>query len=112
MGKVKRFQQIIFQVLEDYKGRFKQSSKEINGLIVADREAHHYQFLWLGWEEERHIFSVMVHISIIDGKIWIQHDNSEVGFANLLADKGIPKSDIVLGYFPPAHRERTDFAVA
>jgi hypothetical protein len=36
----------------------------------------------------------------------------EPGIANLLVEKDIPKSDIVLAYFPPAHRKLTEFAEA
>jgi hypothetical protein len=44
-------------------------------------------------------------------KVWIQNDHTEVGIANELVDRGIPKKDIVLGYQAPYLRHLTDFAV-
>lgn len=109
---MKKYQDLIIKVLEDYKGQFKKTSKDIQALIVTDKENCHYQLLWLGWDGNRHIFTVTTFLSIINGKIWIQHDSTEVGIANMLAEEGIPKSDIVLGYFPSDHRALTEFAAA
>ncbi len=75
------------------------------------KKKHHYQFLWMGWKGDEQIFNVPIHIEIKDGKIWIQKDNTEDGIANYIVEKGIPKSEIVLAYFSPAHRELTEFAV-
>ena len=80
--------------------------------FVSDDKNHHYQFLWLGWKGDKQIFNVAFHIDILNDKIWIQRDNTETGIANLLTEKGIPQKEIVLAYYPPAHRELTDFAVS
>ena len=53
----------------------------------------------------------ILHIDIIDGKIWIQHDGTEGGIALDLIDHGVPKQDIVLGFHSPFKRQFTDFAV-
>jgi len=53
----------------------------------------------------------VLHLDIINGKIWIQQDGTEVGIANKLVDLGVPKQDIVLGLDPPVMRQYTDFAV-
>ena len=112
MDRLEKYQEIIIEVLNDYARRFKKTSKNIKGIVVTDTLNHHFQFLWLGWDEDRHILSVTTHIDIIDNKVWVQHDTTEIGLANLLVEQGIPKSDIVLGYFSPEHRELTEFAVA
>jgi hypothetical protein len=54
----------------------------------------------------------MAHLEIRDGKIWILTDNTEEGIATELADAGIAKDRIVLGFYPPALREMGEFAVA
>ncbi|BAZ21134.1 XisI protein [Kalymmatonema gypsitolerans NIES-4073] len=53
----------------------------------------------------------MLHLDIIDGKIWVQQDGTEVGIANKLVEIGVPKHDIVLGIDPPKMRQYTEFAV-
>ena len=47
----------------------------------------------------------------IDGKLWIQTDNTEHGIAPDLGQAGIPKSDIVLAFRPPDVRRHTEYAV-
>lgn len=54
----------------------------------------------------------MLHLDIIDGKVWIQHDGTEEGVASELTAAGIPKESIVLGFRHPRVREHTGFAVA
>jgi hypothetical protein len=112
MDKIARYQQTVIEVLQEYQDQFKETSQNIQSQIIADEKNGHYQFLWLGWKAENHIFNVVIHLDIIGDKIWIQQDNTETGIANLLVQKGIPKSEIVLAYFPPAHRKLTEFAAA
>ncbi|NEO02004.1 MAG: XisI protein, partial [Moorea sp. SIO3I7] len=52
-----------------------------------------------------------VHVDIKDGKIWIQHDGSEIAIADQLVELGVPKQDIVLAYQAPIMRQYTEFAV-
>jgi hypothetical protein len=112
MDKLTQFNQIVIDVLKEYKSQFRLTNQDIKNEIVIDENNHHYQFLWTGWRGEKHIFNVAFHIDIVDNKIWIQKDNTEVGIANLLVEKGISKEDIVLAYFPKAHRKYTEFAAA
>ena len=53
----------------------------------------------------------IIHLEIINGKIWIQRDGTEDGIATDLLAAGVPKSDIVLAFHPPEIRQHTDFAV-
>ncbi|MBV7334817.1 XisI protein [Chloroflexi bacterium TSY] len=53
-----------------------------------------------------------IHIDIIDGKIWIQYDDTEEGVATDLVEAGVPHNDIVLGFRPAEPRQYTEFAVA
>lgn len=112
MDKLKKFQEVIIDVLDEYKKQFVLTSQDIKNEVLIDKQNHHYQFLWTGWRGENHVFNVIFHLDILDNKIWIQQDNTEIGIANLLVEKGISKQDIVLAYFPKTHRKYTEFAVA
>jgi hypothetical protein len=80
--------------------------------LLGDEKHDRYQLLAIGWEKSERIYYVIFHADIINGKIWIQEDNTEDGFANLLIEKGVSKKDIVLAYYPDYHRQYTEFAVA
>jgi len=54
----------------------------------------------------------VIHLDIINGKIWIQHDSTDWPVADALLEAGVPKEDIVLGFHPAEVRQYTDFAVA
>jgi XisI protein len=49
----------------------------------------------VGWDKDRRVHGCLVHIDLIDGKIWIQRDGTEDGIAADLERAGIPKEDIV-----------------
>jgi hypothetical protein len=68
--------------------------------------------LAVGWEGIKRVHGCIVHVEIINGKVWIQQDGTEDGIAGELLEKGIPDSDIVLGFRPAELRQYTGFAVA
>lgn len=54
---------------------------------------------------------MVVHIDLIEDKVWIQYDGTEDGVAMELVEAGIPKENIVLGFRPPEIRPYTGFAI-
>ena len=60
------------------------------------------------------IYLPFVHIDVRpDGKVWIQHDGTDLRIADQLVERGIPKHQIVLGFkSPDTRRLIDDFAVA
>ncbi|MGA9377923.1 MAG: XisI protein [Phormidium sp.] len=83
----------------------------IKAETIFDPERDHYQLVYVGWQGSKRVYGVVLHLDIINGKIWVQQDGTEVGIANKLVDLGVPKQDIVLGLDPPVMRQYTDFAV-
>ena len=47
------------------------------------------------------------------GRVWLQHDGTDLRIAERLVENGISKSDIVIGFQPPHVREdMLDYAIA
>ncbi len=111
MDKVDKYRQIIKEVLTEY-SQIKPANGEIEVIPIFNSESNSYQVIHIGWENRHRIYGCTVHIDIKDNKVWIQNDHTEVGIANELVDKGIPKKDIVLGYQAPYLRGFTDYAVS
>jgi hypothetical protein len=86
--------------------------QRIQAEIIFDPERDRYQLVYVGWRASKRFYGVILHLDIIDGKIWIQQDGTEIGIANKLVELGIPKEDIVLAFDPPNLRKYTDFAVS
>ncbi len=111
MGRLDDYRQYIEIIIEKY-GSYKPSYGDVEIQLIFDREHNHYQLVSVGWDRNERIRSCILHIDIKDGKIWIQHDGTEVGVANELVGMGVPKHDIVLAFHAPARRKYTEFAVS
>lgn len=80
--------------------------------IVADQDHGRYLLVEVGWQEGRRIYGTLLHIDIINNKLWIQQDGTEEGIADELVALGIPKQQIVLGFKPVERRKITEFAIS
>lgn len=80
--------------------------------LIIDPEKDEYVLMWIGWSGYKYMHGIMFHLQIIDGKVWIHEDRTDIDIAGRLVERGIPKSDIVLGYVSPEVRESGGYAVA
>lgn len=110
MARVEGYPTYVEELIKRY-GQHKPAYGDVEVQMVFDRENHHYQLLNVGWKKNQRIRGCVLHIDIKDGKIWIQHDGTEVGVANELVEMGVPKQDIVLAFHAPYKRPYTGFAV-
>ncbi|MDJ1183712.1 XisI protein [Roseofilum casamattae] len=110
MEKIDWYRQNIEKILDRY-GSVKPANGDIEVYTCFDRENDHYQVFHAGWNRHMRIFGPLIHIDILNNKLWIQHDGTEVGVANELVELGIPKAEIVLAYHAPFMRQYDGFAV-
>ena len=110
MDKLIRYRRLIQEILEKH-SLIKPANEEINVYKFFDPHGDHYQVFHAGWQKYRRVFGPLIHIDIIEGKVWIQYDGTEIGVANELVEVGIPKQDIVLAYHALGMRQYDEFAV-
>ena len=109
MDRIASYREIIKQLIHHHA----QLSKQETGIeqeLIFDNEHEHYQLLYVGWDGMRRVYSVGLHLDIKDGKIWLQHNAFEADIAAELVARGVPKSDIVLGFFAPYRRKLSEYA--
>jgi hypothetical protein len=111
MDTVKKYAKFTKQIINEY-AQFKPSYGEIRVETVFDEERHHYEMVYVGWENGIRVHGSVIHVDIIGDKIWIQHDGTETGIAKELVSCGIPKNQIVLAFHPPDVRKYTQYAEA
>ena len=113
MDTLKKYRQIVREVLQSYT-EIEYANVDAKNDLVCDENGDRYLILSLGWSEKprRRVHVCLIHLDIIDTKVWIQRDGTEDGVAGELEEAGIPKSDIVLGFQDPQVRHLTDYAVA
>jgi XisI protein len=110
MDKLEKYQAIIKRVLGDY-AKLPYSYGDLSRKLIISERQDNYLLMTLGWENDTRVHGCLVHLEIINGKIWIHRDGTEDGIANDLVREGIDKKDIVLGFQPPEIRPFTEFAV-
>lgn len=111
MGKIMKYESAILSILEEY-SKIKYSNIKGGNYLVADREKHRYQVVTMGWDGHKFIHDCPIHMDIIDGKIWVFQNMTEWDLGEMLEKQGVPKSDIVIGFFSEKMREYTEYAVS
>jgi hypothetical protein len=112
MDKIERYRQIIRDLLLPLTER-RYSGLNVTNEAVFDETNDRYVVVSVGWEGNvRRIYHSLVHLDIINGKVWIQRDGTEDGIGYDLEAAGIPKSDIVPAFHPENVRPHTGYAVS
>jgi hypothetical protein len=111
MDTLNGYRNIVENTLLEYT-RIPYAYGEIQTEAVFDRTHDRYALINVGWDQDSRVHGSLVHIDIINGKIWIQRDGTEHGVAPELVRAGIPKEHIVLAFRPPEVRKHTEYAVA
>ncbi|MDY6938700.1 MAG: XisI protein [Cyanobacteriota bacterium] len=110
IDKSKRYQQFVQQLLISY-AESKPAYGEIEVETIFDTQRDRYQIVHLGWHHQRWVHDCIIHLDIRNEKIWIFYNSTEHDIAGDLVNLGVPKHDIVLGFYPPFMREMSDYAV-
>ena len=97
MDKIKNYESAILSILSEY-AKFRYSNIEAENQLVADKENYRYQLVTIGWDKGKFVHGCPMHFDIINGKIWIQQNMTEWDVGEMLAQRGVSKSDIVIGF--------------
>ena len=92
--------------------RYLARSSHRQAVPVFDRVHDRYLLQEVDTKGGKYESHLLAHLEIRDGKIWVLADNTEDGIATELHNAGIPKSQIVLAFYPPELREMGEFAVS
>lgn len=112
MDKLGKYQKIITAVLSDSAQALGSEPQAVIRQFIKNENNDNFVVLSLGWEDDKYYHSVVHHVQIIDNKVWIQQNNTDVDTAESFVKKGVCKNDIVLGFLRPYSRKVTDYAVA
>jgi hypothetical protein len=110
MDRVERFRQIVRRVIEEY-ASYKPCHGQIETEAIVDADKDQYVVINMGWDKKKRVYGSVIHIQILNGKVWIQFDGTDRPVAEELVAAGIPREDIVLGFYPADVRIHTEFAM-
>lgn len=111
MEKIAHYQTIIKSVLAAYLATMPSDSDE-EVYLVEDDTKQNYLIYHNAWRHDSRSYGCLLHVRIKNGKVYVEYDGTDEAFADVFAESGIPKQDIVLAFHAPAKRPYTDFAVA
>jgi XisI protein len=111
MDKVKKYQKILESLLEEYASQMDNGKDFSENQVITDYKRNHFQLFYVGWEKENYINHPVFHFDIRGEKVWIQVNNTDLLIGQELINRGILKSDIVLGLQHPLMRQHSGFAV-
>jgi XisI protein len=113
MDKIEKYQGIIINYLIRYNEETGGSTHhKTERRILIDKESNSFQLLSIGWRNNHYTFGPIFHFDIINGKIWMQCNNTEREVVDEFMAAGVDRQDIVLGFVPPAARHFSGFASA
>lgn len=111
MDRIAEYRQIIQTILTKYT-QIPYAYGDMESQTIFDHNAERYMLITIGWNGIRRVHGCIVHIDIVNDKVWLQRDDTDYEIARQLEEAGIPKQQIVLGFQTPEVRPFTDYAVA
>jgi hypothetical protein len=110
MDQLTHYREIVRRIILDY-ANYKPSHGQIETEAIIDKERDHYKVVHVGWDRLRRVYGSVIHLDIINGKIWVQYDGTTSPVVEELEAAGVPRCDIVLGFHPPDVRKHTAYAL-
>ena len=100
MDRLNKYRQIICQFLQDF------ATDDPEAQLIFDPERDRFLVMHVGWRNDYRIYGCAIQLDLIDGKVWIQNNSTEVYVDRELITRGIEAKDIVLGFRSPNIREK------
>jgi hypothetical protein len=112
MDKITLYKKIVRDIVSEAAAMLPPEEDGIENQLIIDEERGHYLLFGVGWErEKRYFYATFIHIDVKpNGRVWLQHDGTSLRIADDMVARGIPKTDIVIGFQSPAARKMMDFA--
>ena len=102
MEKVKKYQKALLQILKEFADIRSPFMPEVENEVITDTKNHHYQLQRIGWYKDRHVHYTVFHFDIVNGKVQIRENRTDVNIEEELVAAGISQKDIVSGLQNPA----------
>jgi XisI protein len=111
MEKLTQYRQIIQSVLMTYT-EIPYSHGDLVCKPIFDEIHDSYLLITLGWDRKTRVHGSLIHLDIINDKVWVQRDETEDGITHEIVAAGISRHDIVLAFHPVDVRPYTGYATA
>ncbi|MDY6937160.1 MAG: XisI protein [Cyanobacteriota bacterium] len=100
MDRINEYRQKLCEFLENF------ARNDPSAKLIFDGDRDRYLVMHDEWRNEYRIYGCAMHLEIIEGQIWIQHNSTEIYIERELIREGIPAKDIIFGFRSPSVRKR------
>ena len=112
MDKIAVYQKIIVSLINEIAAKPYGNAPGIERQVITDFSNNHFQLINIGWHRGCYTFSPLLHFDIRDGKIWVQHNDTEIEIGDELVARGVDHKDVVFGFIPENERSLVKIAIA
>jgi hypothetical protein len=105
MDKLNNYRTWLQELLTEYANPWSIRPSTVKYETIFDTVQDRYMVVAVGWKNGIRVYLPILHLDIIDGKIWLQECATDYDIFEDLTLKGVPKSDIVAGILPESMRE-------
>jgi XisI protein len=114
MDKIKKYKQIVTDLMQEIQSHVPKQIRGVEEQFIFDQDNGHFIHFGVGWQNDNWVYASYIHIDVKPtGRVWVQHDGTDLIIADRLVERGIPSKDIVIGFQPPQARSlMTEFATA
>lgn len=96
METITSYKKIIIELLEEYTRHHYVNAPHLEQQVIADTERNHYQLIDIGWDQGRFVLDVSIHLDLVDQKIHIRQNWTDIKLKQTLVDRGVNPADIVV----------------
>lgn len=111
MDKLTQYRSLIQKLLTEYRQLGQSQLDESTDRLAFDLERDEYLWFQSGWRGKERVRHITMYLRIVNGKIWVEEDMTNLCVVDDLLAAGVPKQDIVLGFQHPSKRPLTEFAI-
>ena len=116
MAKIDQYRKDLQEILLEYGTYLNQArgiaeNEQFEIQTIFDTVRDPYQLVHVGFANRQRQYGCLFHADIKNEKIWIQHNSTDLAIGDDLLARGVPKSDIVLGFYSPEMRRFSEYAI-
>jgi XisI protein len=114
MDRLATYRAAIKKILGDFAAAVNRDkiAKDLDLVCIFDDAQGLYMVYSIGWDKHDRISIPTLFIRIIEGKIWVEENWTEIELGEELMELGVAKEDICVGWVPPFMRDPEESVVA
>lgn len=102
MDKKLKYESGILSFLEEYARIKPINFRNANNQVIVDKINGHYQLVRMGWQDGRYVYNTVFHFDLLDDKVIVQQNRTDLSIVEELEEYGIPEKDIVVAFLENA----------